>query len=121
MSNDFVEEHFQRITSDLEYRKNLIANPKEVLGQEYGCSIAKNTNIEIVEQDEDTIIIMLPAKPESEDDILSELELVTEQVVDLLYVDGIGGYLVPNDDQKWELRNMRKAWIEKLGLDLMKL
>lgn len=121
MNNDFVEEHFQRITSDLEYRKDLIVNPKEVLAREYGCSIGKGINIEIVEQDEDTIVIMLPAKPESEGDVLSELELVTEQVVDLLYVDGIGGYLVPNDGLKWELRNMRKSWIAKLGLDLMKL
>ncbi|MDE4980460.1 hypothetical protein NAI42_11790, partial [Francisella tularensis subsp. holarctica] len=63
--------------------------------------------------------IILPDKPDNQDDIESELDTVTEQVVDLLFThDGMGVFLIPDDNLKWELRNMRKDWMTKLGLDL---
>lgn len=114
MSSNFVDEQYFKIVSDPEYRQNLINDPKKELSQECGYSFDENTKIEIVEQSSDTIIIMLPTKPEAEVDIEPELQAVTERVVDLLFTDGIGGYLIPHEDLKWELRNMRKAWANKL-------
>ncbi|KTD67670.1 hypothetical protein Lsan_0329 [Legionella santicrucis] len=120
MNSHFVEEHFQKIVSDLQYRQELINNPKQKLSEEYGCTINGNIEIEIVEQKDNTITIMLPTKPASPTCISLELKQVTTQVVDLLFSDGIGGYLIPNDNLKWVLRDMRKSWMDKLGFDLAK-
>lgn len=119
MSKRFTEDHYQKICTDLEYREKLIKNPKLTLNEEYGTTINDEVNVEIIEQSDDAITIILPAKPDNQDDIESELETVTEQVVDLLFThDGMGGFLIPDDNLKWELRNMRKDWMKKLGLDL---
>ena len=115
----FVEDHYQKITVNLDYRQKLINNPKQTLSEEYGCIIQDQVAIEIIEQDEDTIVIMLPEKPKTNIDM--ELSRVTEQVTDLLFADGIGGFIIPNDGLKWELRNMRKSWINKVKLNLFHL
>lgn len=121
MSKRFTEDHYQKICTDLEYRKKLIKNPKLTLNEEYGTVIKNKVNVEVIEQSDDAITIILPAKPDNHDDIESELETVTKQVVDLLFThDGMGGFLIPDDNLKWELRNMRKDWMKKLGLNLIK-
>ena len=38
-----------------------------------------------------------------------ELTRVTEQIFDLLFSSGIGGFFIPDDAQKWVLREMRLA------------
>ncbi len=119
MSKRFAEDHYQRICTDLEYREKLKRDPKSTLSEEYGTTIRDDVNVEVIEQSDDAIIIFLPAKPADHADLESELETVTSQVVDLLFThEGIGGFLIPDDDVKWDLRTMRKDWLNKLGLDL---
>ncbi len=47
----------------------LIADPVGVICAEFGCTPGLDFKIEIIEQAEDTIVIMVPPKPEAGQDI----------------------------------------------------
>ncbi len=65
MSNaDFVEKNYDRIATDPDYRAKLIADPVGVVCAEFGYTPGPDFKIEIIEQVEDTIVIMVPPKPE---------------------------------------------------------
>jgi hypothetical protein len=115
---DFVEQYYERIMTDSAYRSRLLADPVGVLCEEFGYSTGPDLRIEVIEQVEDTIVIMVPPKPESGQDMEQELDRVTEQVFDLLFSTGIGGFFIPDDSQKWVLREMRLASQKKTGLDI---
>lgn len=118
MSNaDFVEQYYERIATDHDYRARLLADPVAVVCEEFGYTPGPDLKIEIVEQADDTIVIMVPAKPEAGLDIEKELTRVTEQVFDLLFSSGVGGFFIPDDKQKWVLREIRLASQKKTGLD----
>lgn len=119
MSNaDFVERYYERIATDSAYRAKLIADPVGVVCEEFGYTPGPELKIEIIEQVEDTIVIMVPPKPEAGEDMEQELARVTEQVFDLLFSSGIGGFFIPDAAQKWVLREMRLASQKKTGLDI---
>jgi hypothetical protein len=122
MSNtDFVEKNYERIATDPDYRARLIADPVAVVCAEFGYTPGPDLKIEIIEQAEDTIVIMVPPKPEAgaglEIDLEQALTEVTERVFDLLFSSGIGGFFIPDDKQKWVVREMRLAAQKKAGLD----
>ncbi|TCT03617.1 hypothetical protein [Aquabacter spiritensis] len=122
MSNaDFVEKNYERIATDPDYRAKLIADPVGVVCEEFGYTPGPDFKIEIIEQAEDTIIIMVPPKPEAGADLEQALGQVTERVFDLLFSSGIGGFFIPNDTQKWVVREMRLAAQKKIGLDISQL
>ncbi|MEP9351099.1 hypothetical protein [Xanthobacter sp. KR7-225] len=122
---DFVEKNYERIATDPDYRAKLIADPVGVVCAEFGYTPAPDFKIEIVEQVEDTIIIMVPPKPEAEPGIEIVLERalaeVTERVFDLLFSSGVGGFFIPDDKQKWVVRETRLAAQKKTGLDISQL
>lgn len=123
MSNaDFVEKNYERIATDPEYRAKLLADPVGVVCAEFGYTPGPDFKIEIIEQAQDTIVIMVPAKPEVGADMQADMQKalarVTEQVFDLLFSSGIGGFFIPDDKQKWVVREMRLAAGNKTGLDL---
>jgi hypothetical protein len=113
---DFVEQYYERIVSDPAYRSRLLADPVGVLCEEFGYSPGPNLRIEVIEQVEDTIVIMVPPRPEAGQDMEQELDRVTEQAFDLLFSSGIGGFFIPDDAQKWVLREMRLASQKKTDL-----
>ena len=122
MSNaDFVEKNYERIATDPAYRARLIADPVGVVCAEFGYTPGPDFKIEIIEQAEDTIVILVPPKPEPGDDIERTLTAVTERVFDLLFSSGIGGFFIPDDKQKWVVREMRLAAQKKIGLDISQL
>ena len=122
MSNaDFVEQYYERIATDPDYRAKLLADPVGVVCEEFGYAPGPNLKIEIIEQVEDTIVIMVPPQPEAGEDMERELTRVTEQVFDLLFSSGIGGFFIPDDAQKWVLREMRLASQKKTGLDISEI
>jgi hypothetical protein len=114
---DFVEQYYESIATDQDYRARLLADPVAVVSEEFGYTPGPDLKIEIVEQADDTIVIMVPAKPEAGLDIEKELTRVTEQVFDLLFSSAVGGFFIPDDTQKWVLREMRLASQKKMGLD----
>jgi len=122
MSNtDFVEKNYERIATDPSYRARLLADPVGVVCAEFGYTPGPDFRIEIIEQMEDTIVIVVPPKPEAGADIEHELTRVTERVFDLLFSSGIGGFFIPDDKQKWVVREMRLAAQRKMGLDISQL
>lgn len=119
MSNaDFVEQYYERIATDPDYRAKLLADPVGMVSKEFDYAPGLNLKIEIIEQAHDTIVIMIPPKPEAGEDIERELTRVSEQVFDLLFSSGIGGFFIPDDAQKWVLREMRLASQKETGLDI---
>lgn len=122
---DFVEKNYERIATDPDYRARLIADPVGVVCAEFGYTPGPDLKIEIIEQAEDTIVIMVPPKPEAdpgaEMDLERALTEVTERVFDLLFSSGIGGFFIPDDKQKWVVREMRLAAQKKTGLDISQL
>ncbi|MCI4680655.1 nitrile hydratase subunit alpha [Rhodoblastus acidophilus] len=110
MSNaDFVEQYYERIATDQDYRARLLADPVAVVCEEFGYTPGPDLKIEIVEQADDTIVIMVPPKPDAGLDMEKELTRATEQVFDLLFSSGVGGFFIPDDTQKWILREIRLA------------
>ncbi|MCX5495809.1 hypothetical protein OSH11_13930 [Kaistia dalseonensis] len=116
-SPDFVEQYYERIATDPAYRARLLADPVKVVCEEFGYTPGPDLKIEIIEQAEDTIVIMVPPRPAKGQDLELELTRVTEQSLDLLFSSGIGGFFVPDDSQKWVLREMRLASQNKTAPD----
>ena len=122
MSNaDFVEKNYERIATDPVYRAQLIADPVGVMCAEFGYTPGPDFKIEIIEQAKDTIVILVPPKPEAGEDTEKALTTVTERVFDLLFSSGIGGFFIPDDKQKWVVREMRLAAQKMIGLDITQL
>lgn len=119
--SDFVEKNYERIASDPDYRARLLADPVGTVCEEFGYTPGPDFKIDIVEQAEDTVVIMVPPRPEAGADMERELARVTEQVFDLLFSSGIGGFFIPDDKQKWTVREMRLAAQKKTGLDISQL
>lgn len=118
---DFVERNYEGIATDPEYRARLIADPVGVVCGEFGYTPGPDFKIEIIEQAEDTIVIMVPPKPETGQDAEQALDEDTKRVFDLLFSSGVGGFLIPDDKQKWVVREMRLAAQKKTGLDISQL
>lgn len=122
MSNaDFVEKDYERIATDPAYRARLLADPVAVVSKQFGYTPGPDLKIEIIEQQDDTVVIMVPPRPEPGQDIEQELARVTEQVLDLLFSSGIGGFFIPDETQKWVLRGMRLAAQRKTGPDVSQM
>ena len=118
---NFVEKNYERIATDPSYRAQLLADPVGVVCDEFGYTPGPDFQIEIIEQREDTIVIVVPPKPDAGADVEQELTRVTELVFDLLFSSGIGGFFIPDDKQKWVVREMRLAAQKKMGLDISQL
>lgn len=118
---DFVERYYERIATDPAYRARLLADPVAVVSAQFGYIPGPDLKIEIIEQVGDTVVIMVPPKPPAGQDIEQELTRVTEQVFDLLFSSGIGGFFIPDETQKWVLREMRLAAQTRTGLDVSEM
>jgi hypothetical protein len=118
---DFVEQYYERIATDPAYRARLLADPVAVVSEQFGYTPGPELKIEIIEQQDDTVVIMVPPKPEPGQDMEQALTRVTEQVFDLLFSSGIGGFFIPDETQKWVLRGMRLAAQRKTGLDVSQM
>jgi len=118
---DFVEQYYERIATDPAYRARLLADPVAVVSEQFGYAPGPDLKIEIIEQVADTVVIMVPPRPGAGQDIEQELSRVTEQVFDLLFSTGIGGFFIPDKTQKWVLREMRLAAQKKTGPDVSEL
>jgi hypothetical protein len=118
-NNDFAEQDYRRMINDPDYRQRLISDPKGTLCETTGYAFDESVRVEVIEQQPDTICMMIPIKPEgSAEEVEQALRKSTERTYDLLFSSGIGGYFIPSDALKWTLRDMRRSWISKLGLKL---
>ncbi|MER6142489.1 hypothetical protein ABT174_21015 [Streptomyces sparsogenes] len=113
MNHDAGTLHTLRLVNDSAYRERLLADPKAVLCEESGHRPREDFAVEAVEQQEDTIVILLPVKPEGDEDFGERLTEVSQRVYDVLFSSGVGGFLVPDDRLKWILRDIRSSWAAK--------
>lgn len=108
MDKDFVEAHVTKIAQNKFFRQQLLNAPKATLEAEYGCKIPDDVKIQVIEATPDTVHLLLPTPD-------SPLDESCERVADMLYPKaGICGWLIPSEKLKWVLRNMRRAWINKV-------
>ncbi|MEU2080831.1 hypothetical protein ABZ569_02845 [Streptomyces albus] len=110
MNHDAGTLHTLRLVNDNAYRERLISDPKAVLCEESGHEPREDFAIEAVEQRDDTIVILLPAEPENDEDFAERLTEASQRVYDVLFSSGVGGFLIPDDRLKWILRDIRSSW-----------
>jgi hypothetical protein len=112
MTADRFTEQYRLLMTDPESRAALLADPKAALSDYFGEIIEGDYRIEIIEQRSDTITAVLPAAPIPDSDVSDRLAEVSGRVFDLLHSTGVGGYLIPDPELTWVLRDLRALWAQ---------
>jgi hypothetical protein len=110
VTGDRFTEQYRELITDPQARAALLADPKAALAEYFGAVIDGDYRIEIIEQRPDTITAVIPAPPETGTDADARLADVSGRVYDMLHSSGIGGYLIPDEQLTWVLRDMRALW-----------
>ena len=108
-AQDIFNAHYARIRRDRALRQRLIEDPISGLKEHFGSLPEGSYHVEVIPQDSDTITIMLPA-PVDGDTSDAAIEAASRRIFDLLFTDGVGGYLIPDEKLTWVLRDMRSLW-----------
>ena len=108
--HDFFTEHYSLIRRDAVARRRLIDDPVAGLKEYFGSVPTGNYRIEVVPQEPDTITIVLPAPPAEGAPTEADIDAASRRIYDMLFTDGIGGYLIPDEALTWVLRDMRSTW-----------
>lgn len=98
----------------------MLSNTNQAMADLHGIkpeSMPK-VNFEIIEQEENTITILIPEKPHDYTaDQKSRARQMANQTIDFMYEWGIPGFLIPNENLRWTLLNMRRSWLHKEGME----
>ena len=113
--HDIFTAHYCRLRCDPAARSRLIEDPVAGLKEHFGSMPAGEYRIEVVAQEPDTITILLPARPATREIDPATIDAVSRRIYDILFTDGIGGYLIPDEALTWVLRDMRSAWAASAG------
>lgn len=106
---DIFDAHYRDIRRDPALRQRLIDDPVAGLKEHFGVMPDGDYRIEVIPQEPYTIIIVLPA-PVGGDTSDAAVDAASRQIYDVLFTDGVGGYLIPDEALTWLLRDMRSAW-----------
>ena len=111
--HDIFTSHYRRVQQDADARQRLLDNPAEGLAEHFGSVPSGDYRIKVVSQDRGKITILLPAPPA--DGIVDDdaIDAVSRRIYDILFTNGVGGYLIPDDALMWVLRDMRSTWSER--------
>jgi len=107
---DFFTKHYSLLRRDPAARHRLIDDPVAGLKEYFGSVPDGDYRIEVVPQEPDTITIMLPAPPAEGEPTAADIDAASRRIYDMLFTDGIGGYLIPDEALTWVLRDMRSTW-----------
>lgn len=69
------QQMIERAWQNESLRREMLSNPREVIARELGITIPPGVNIEVHEESANTLHFVLPAKPDSVSDDLSDEEL----------------------------------------------
>lgn len=108
--HDFFTDHYCLLRRDPAARRRLIDDPVAGLKEYFGSVPDGNYRIEVVPQEPDTITIVLPAPPAEGEPTAADIDAASRRIYDMLFTDGIGGYLIPDEALTWVLRDMRSMW-----------
>ncbi len=114
--HDLFTKHYTLLRHDPVARLRLIDDPAAGLKEYFGTVPAGDYRIEAVPQEPDTITIMLPAPPAGREPTPADIDMASRRIYDMLFTDGIGGYLVPDEALTWVLRDMRSIWAAAAAL-----
>ncbi len=108
--HDVFTDHYCLLRRDPAARRRLIDDPVAGLKAYFGSVPDCDYRIEVIPQDPDTITIVLPAPPATGGPSAAEIDATSRRIYDMLFTDGIGGYLIPDEALTWVLRDMRSMW-----------
>jgi len=75
---EFEQRLMRKAMKDMDFRKQLVDNPKIAIEMEMGMKIPENMTIKTLEEDSKTIYLVLPHTPAEEAEMeLSEAELLS--------------------------------------------
>jgi hypothetical protein len=106
---DIFTEHYCLLRRDAEARQHLIDDPINALNDYFGSMPEGNYRVEVIPERSNTITIVLPT-PVAGDPSTSDINAASRRIYDMLFTDGIGGYLIPDETLTWTLRDMRAQW-----------
>lgn len=107
---DFFSDHYCLLRRDPAARRRLLDDPVNGLKDYFGSVPDGDYRIEVIPQEPDTITIVLPAPPAGRKAGEAEIDAASRRIYDILFTDGIGGYLIPDEALTWVLRDMRSMW-----------
>jgi hypothetical protein len=107
--HDIFTAHYREIRRDPDLRRRFIDDPVSGLREHFGLLPEGDYRVEVVAEEPDTITIMLPA-PIEEDTSDAAIDAASRRIYDILFTDGVGGYLIPDENLTWVLRDMRSLW-----------
>jgi len=108
--SDVFTDHYRLVRRDPAARRRLIDDPVAGLKDYFGSVPEGTYRIEVVPQEPDTITIVLPAPPAEGEPTAADIDAASRRIFDLLFDDGVGGYLIPDESLTWLLRDMRSTW-----------
>ena len=108
--HDIFTDHYCLLRRDPVARRRLIDDPIAGLKEYFGTMPESDYRIEAIAQEPDTITIVIPAPPAKAKPTLGEIDAASRRIYDMLFTDGIGGYLIPDEALTWLLRDMRSTW-----------
>ena len=86
---EFEAELVAKTWKDKAFKQELLSNPKATLTKEFGTPIPDNIEVRVLEENANTLYIVLPVEP---GDLESEGEL-SEEALEAVAGGGTGGYL----------------------------
>ena len=107
---DIFAAHYCLLRRDPTARSRLIADPIAGLKEYFHSMPEGDYRIEVIPQEPDTITIVLPAPPSKGQPTAADIDAVSRRIYDILFTDGVGGYLIPDEALTWLLRDMRSIW-----------
>jgi len=107
---DIFTEHYSLLRRDANARQHLIDDPIAALKEYFGSMPEGNYRVEVISEQPDTITIVLPVPPVGGDPTPADIDASSKRIYDMLFTDGIGGCLIPDETLTWTLRDMRAQW-----------
>jgi hypothetical protein len=107
---DLFTDHYCLLRRDPAARRRLIDDPVAGLTEYFASVPGGDYRVEVVPQEPDTITIVLPAPPAGREPDAADIDAASRRIYDLLFTDGVGGYLIPDAALTWVLRDMRSTW-----------
>lgn len=107
---DFFCAHYKLLRRDPAARSRMMEDPVAGLKDYFGAMPEGPYRIEVVPQAPNRITLMLPAPPAGREPTAADIDAASRRIYDMLFTDGIGGYMVPDESLTWVLRDMRSTW-----------
>ena len=107
---DVFAAQYDLLRRDPAARSRLIDDPVAGLKAYFGAMPDGPYRIEVVPQEPNRITLMLPAPPAEGEPTAADIDAASRRIYDMLFTDGIGGYLIPDEALTWVLRDMRSMW-----------